>query len=109
MVADDCCQTVGALPGAVVMTRIKLLLIVAAFVPLLACGNGPDYDAKDDAACRKSFDPVSGEYRLCRQAQVQKREGESRTGRTIIESPAFQPSFVDLAASGGDHCAMPNS
>jgi hypothetical protein len=77
------------------MTRIRLLVIVAAFLPLLACGNGPDYGAQDDATCRKAFDPASEEYRLCRQAQVQKREAESRTGRTIIESPAFQPSFVD--------------
>jgi hypothetical protein len=73
----------------------RLLVILAAFLPLLACGNGPDYDAQDDATCRKAFDPASEEYRLCRQAQVQKREAESRTGRTIIESPAFQPSFVD--------------
>jgi hypothetical protein len=73
----------------------QIVGIVAAFLPLLACGNGPDYDAQDDATCRKAFDPTSEEYRLCRQAQVQKREAESRTGRTIIESPAFQPSFVD--------------
>jgi hypothetical protein len=77
------------------MTRIRLLVIVAAFLPLLACGNGQDYGAQDDATCRKAFDPASEEYRLCRQAQVQKRDAESRTGRTIIESPAFQPSFVD--------------
>jgi hypothetical protein len=77
------------------MTRIRLLVIVAALLPLLACGNGQDYGAQDDATCRKAFDPASEEYRLCRQAQVQKRDAESRTGRTIIESPAFQPSFVD--------------
>jgi hypothetical protein len=77
------------------MTRIRLVVIVAAFLPLLACGNGQDYGAQDDATCRKAFDPASEEYRLCRQAQVQKRDAESRTGRTIIESPAFQPSFVD--------------
>ena len=77
------------------MTGIRLLVIAAALLPLLACGNDPDYAVQDDATCRKSSDPGSEEYRLCRQALVQKREAESRAVRTIIESPALQPSFVD--------------
>ena len=71
------------------------MVMLAVLLPLLACGNGPDYAAQDDATCRKSSDPGSEEYRLCRQALVQKHETESRAIKTIIESPALQPSFVD--------------
>jgi hypothetical protein len=69
-----------------------LLMILAALLPLLACGNGPDYDTQDDATCRKSAETGSEEYRLCRLALVQQREAESRAVRIIIESPALQPS-----------------
>ena len=73
------------------MTRIRLLMIAAALLPLVACSNVPDYDAQDDATCRKSSDPGSNEYGRCRQVLAQKREAECRAVRTLIESPCLQP------------------
>jgi hypothetical protein len=77
------------------MAKIRLFVISVALLPLLACSNSPNYDTQDDSTCRKSSDPGSEQYRLCRQAIAQKREAESRTLRTIIESPSLQPSFID--------------
>ena len=77
------------------MRKIRLLVITAALLSPLACSNGPDFDTQDDVTCRKSSDPGSEEYRLCRQALAQQREAESREVRTIIESPALQPSILD--------------
>ena len=76
------------------IARIRLLLIAAALLPLLAGSNGPDFDAQDDATCRKSSDPGSEEYGRCRQALAQRREAECKAVRTVIESPCLQPPAI---------------